>query len=249
LDPLRDRRLPLRHPPTAQNPLFTTVAVLTLALGIGTNTALFSVVNGVLLNPLPYEHPERLVTLSSRDADFERSSISYPNFLDWRRDNHSFAAMAAYREENFNLTGMGDAERLRAEMVSATFFPILGVQPSAGRLFTEQEGQVGAAPVVVISEGLWKRKFASAPDAVGKPVALNGTLYTIVGVIPDGFHYQGGNFHANSEVYVPIGQWNDPLFRSRATALGMNGVGRLKEGVTLEQANSDMSGVAAQSYR
>ncbi|MGA8233924.1 MAG: permease prefix domain 1-containing protein, partial [Candidatus Acidiferrales bacterium] len=112
-----------------KNPLFTTVAILTLALGIGANTALFSVVNGVLLNPLPYQHPERLVAVFTRNAEFEHSSISYPNFLDWRRDNHSFSALAAFREENFNLTGMGNAERLRAEMVSATFFPLLEVNP------------------------------------------------------------------------------------------------------------------------
>ncbi len=228
-----------------KNPLFTTVAILTLGLGIGANTALFSVVNGVLLNPLPYDHPDQLVAVYAHDADFEHLSISYPNFLDWQHDSHSFSALAAFREENFNLTGMGNAERLRAEMVSATFFPLLGVNPVAGRLFTEPEDQVGAAPVAVISEGLWKRKFGSAPDAVGKSVALNGTLYTIVGVIPAGFHYQSGNFHNNSEVYTPIGQWNDALFRSRSTSLGMDAVGRLNPGVTLQQANSDMSGVAA----
>ncbi len=227
-----------------KNPLFTTVAILTLALGIGANTALFSVVNGVLLNPLPYQHPERLVAVFTRNAEFEHSSISYPNFLDWRRDNHSFSALAAFREENFNLTGMGNAERLRAEMVSATFFPLLEVNPVAGRLFSEQEDQVGGAPVALISEGLWKRKFGSAPDAVGKSLALNGTLRTIVGVIPAGFHYQASDFHNNSEVYVPIGQWNDPLFLNRGTSMGMDAVGRLKPGVTLQQANSDMSSVA-----
>ena len=198
-----------------KNPLFTAVAVLTLALGIGANTALFSVVNGVLLSPLPYAQPERLVAVFSRTAEFERSSISYPNFLDWQRDNHSFSALAAFREENFNLTGMGNAERLRAEMVSATFFPILGVNPVAG----------------------------SAPDAVGKSIALNGTLYTIVGVIPASFHYQASDFHNNSEVYTPVGRWNDPLFRSRGTALGLDGVGRLKPGVTLQQADADMARV------
>ena len=228
-----------------KNPLFTTIAIFTLALGIGANTALFSVVNGVLLNPLPYEHPEQLVAVYTHNADFEHASISYPNFLDWQHDNHSFSALAAFREENFNLTGMGNAERLRAEMVSATFFPLLGVNPVAGRLFTEQEDQVGAAPVAVISEGLWKRKFGAAPEAVGKSVALNGTLYTIVGVIPAGFHFQSGDFHTNSEVYTPVGQWNDALFRSRATSMGMDAVGRLSPGVTLKQANSDLSGVAA----
>jgi len=228
-----------------KNPGFTAVAVLTLALGIGANSALFSVVNGVLLNPLPFEQPERLVALYSRTPEFTHSSISYPNFLDWRHDNRSFSALAAFRAENFNLTGMGDAERLRANMVSAAFFPILGVKPVVGRGFTDQEDQVGGAPVALISEGLWKRKFGSSPGAVGNSIALNGKLYTIAGVIPASFHYQNNNFESKSEVYVPIGQWNDPLFHDRRAAMGMDAVGRLKTGVTLEQANSDMSGVAA----
>jgi len=226
-------------------PGFAAVAILTLALGIGANTALFSIVDGVLLNPLPYEHPDELVALYSRTAEFAHSSISYPNFLDWRRENHSFSSLASFRGENFNLTGMGDAERLSAEMVSASFFPLLGVKPVVGRGFTEQEDQVGGAPVALISEGLWKRKFGLTPDTVGKSIILNGTLYTIVGVIPATFHYRNDNFQSNSEVYVPIGQWNDPLFRDRRAGMGMDAVGRLKPGVTLGQANSDMSAVAA----
>jgi predicted permease len=228
-----------------KNPGFAAIAVLTLALGIGANTALFSVVNGVLLNPMPYQEPERLMALYSKTADFTRSSISYPNFLDWRRDNQTFTSMAAFRPDNLNLTGMGDAERLKTEMVSATFFPLLGVKPILGRVFTEQEDQVGAAPVALISEGLWKRKFGASPDVVGKSMNLNETLYTIIGVIPGSFHYQSGNFHSNCEVYVPIGQWNDPLFRDRRAGMGMDAVGRLKPGVTLEQAKADLSGVAA----
>ena len=227
-----------------KNPGFAGIAVLTLALGIGANTALFSIVNGVLLNPLPYQQPGELVALYSRTTDFTHSSISYPNFLDWRHDNKTFTAIAAFRPDNLNLTGMGDAERLKAEMVSATFFPILGVKPIVGRVFTEPEDQVGGSPVAVISEGLWKRKFGASSDAVGKSMALNGTLYTVVGVIPASFHYQSGNFHSNCEVYIPIGQWNDPLFRNRRVGMGMDAVGRLKPGVTLEQAKADMSGVA-----
>jgi len=228
-----------------KNPGFTAIAVLTLALGIGANTALFSIVNGVLLNPLPYDKPDGLVALYARTAEFAHSSISYPNFLDWRHDNRSFSALAAFRQENFNLTGMGDAERLKAEMVSATFFPILGVNPRIGRVFSELEDQAGAARVALISEGLWKRKFGSSPDSVGKSIILNGALYTIVGVIPASFHYQNGNFQNNTEVYVPIGQCNAPLFRDRRAGMGMDAVGRLKAGVTLEQASTDMKAVAA----
>jgi predicted permease len=226
-------------------PGFTAVAILTLALGVGANTALFSVVNGVLLNPLPYEQPDRLVTINSRTAQIPRDSISYPNFLDWRRDNHSFSALAAFCSQNFNLTGMGDAERLKANRVSAAFFPILGVKPIVGRAFTEEEDQLGGAPVALISEGLWRSKFGSSPDALGKPITLDGTLYTIVGVIPASFHFENDSFFNNGEVYVPIGQWNHPIFRDRRASMGAAAVGRMKPGVTLQQAASDMNAVAA----
>ena len=169
---LADLRYGLRM--LRKNPGFTAVAVVTLALGIGANTAIFSVVSGVLLNPLPYPGPERLVALYSKTAEFDRSSISYPNLLDWVRDNHSFSAIAGYRADSYNLTDMGEPERLPAEMVSASFFAILGVKPALGRAFLPPDDQVGAAPVVMISHGLWTRKFGSSPEAVGKAVTLNG---------------------------------------------------------------------------
>ncbi len=224
----------------AKSPGFTAVAIITLALGIGANTALFSVVNGVLLNPLPYGQPDRLVALYSRDANFAKSSISYPNFLDWVRDNRSFSALAAYRGDDFILMGMGEPERVPGEMISAHFFPLLGVKPVVGRTFLPEEDQAGAAPVVLISGGFWKRKFGSSPEALGKSLTLNGSAYTIVGVIPVDFHYTGNNFH-RSDVYTPIGQWNDPTFRDRRVGMGMDAVGRLKPGVTFAQANADMA--------
>jgi predicted permease len=239
---IQDLRYGLRM--LAKNPGFTMVAVLTLALGIGANTAIFSVVNGVLLNPLPYPQPEQLVALYSRDAQFSRSSISFPNFLDWVRNNHSFSALAAYREGNFDLTGQGEPERLAAEMVSASFFQLLGVKPALGRSFTPEEDQVGAAPVVLISGGLWKRKFGSSPDVLGKALTLSGVAYTVVGVIPSNFYYSGNNFQPNGvDVFVPIGQGNDPLFRDRRTGMGTNAVGRLKPVVTFEQAKADMDAI------
>ncbi len=226
-----------------RNPGFTVVAVLTLALGIGANTAIFSVVNGVLLSPLPYPHPDRLVALYSRTAQFSNSSISYPNFLDWARDNHSFSAMAAYREDNFTLTGAGEPERVSAEFVSASFFPLLGVEPALGRSFTRQEDQLGAAPVVILSGGFWKRKFGTSRDILGKAITLNGTPYTVVGVLPATFYYSGNNFQ-RSDVYVPIGQTSDSIFRDRRASMGTNAVGRLKPGVTFQQARADMDGLA-----
>src|SRR5215831_7972029 len=225
-----------------KSPGFTAVAVLTLALGIGANTALFSVINGVLLSPLPYAEPDRLVALYSRDARFTRSSISYPNFLDWVRDNRSFSALAGYREADLSLTGMGEPERVSAEMISASFFPLLGVRPVIGRTFLHEEDQAGARPVVLISGGLWKRKFGSAPDAVGKTLTLDGVAYTIVGVIPADFRYSGNNFQLG-DVYTPLGQWSDPTFRDRRAGMGTNAVGRLKPGVSFAQAKADMDGL------
>lgn len=238
----QDLRYALRM--LGKNPGFAIVAVLTLALGIGANTALFSIVNGVLLSPLPYEQPERLVALYSKTPEFKYSSISYPNFLDWQQYNTTFTALGAFRSDTFNLTGMGDAERLHGNMVSATFFPILGVRPIAGRVFSEAEDKLGGDPNALIGEGLAKRKFGSAQAAVGRTFTLNGTLYGIVGVVPASFHYENNNYDSKAEVYVPLGQWTEPLFRDRKTGMGMDGVGRLKPGVTLEQANADMSRVA-----
>lgn len=235
----------------AKSPGFAAIAILTLALGIGANTAVFSVVNGVLLNPLPYAQPDRLVAVYSKNKAFDHSSISYPNFLDWVRDQHSFSALAAYRGDDYNLIGMGEPQRVSAEMVSASFFPLLGIHPVVGRQFRPEEDQIGAQPVALISGGLWKREFGSSPDAVGKTLDLNGVGYQIVGVIPASFHYQSFNFQDNTDVFVPIGQWNDSTFRNRSAGMGMDAVGRLKPGVTLAQAQADMDAIAqhlAQAY-
>jgi predicted permease len=229
----------------AKNFGFTAVAIVTLALGIGANTALFSIVNGVLLNPLPYEHAEQLVAVYAKTVEFKTSSITYPNFLDWQRDNHSFTALAAFRSDTFNLIGEGEAEHLHGNMVTATFFPVLGVQPVAGRIFSEQEDQLGGTPTALISEGLAKRKFGSAGAALGQSLSLNGKLYGVVGVIPASFRFENNNFDSKAEVYVPIGQWSEPLFRDRSASMGMDAVGRLKPEVTLQQADADMSSVAA----
>jgi predicted permease len=238
---LQDIRFGIRM--VVKSPGFAAIAILTLALGIGANTALFSVVNGVLLNPLPYHQPDRLVAIYAKSKEFAHSSISYPNFLDWVRTQRSFSSMASFRQENYNLTGMGEPERVKAEMVSSEFFSVLGVNPVAGRLLRPEEDKVGAQPVALISGGFWKRKFGSSPDALGKTLRLDGAGYTIVGVIPADFRYQSGNFQ-ESDVYVPIGQWNDSTFRDRRAGMGMDAVGRLRPGVTLQQAQSDLDSVA-----
>ncbi len=222
-----------------KNPGFTAVAVLTLALGIGANSALFSVVNGVLLNPLPFPNPNELVAVYSRTGTFQESSISYPNFLDWQKDNHSFSSLSAFRSDDFNMTGVGEPERLHAHMISAEFFPTLGLRPLLGRNFRSEEDRAGAGPVAILGDGLWKRKFGASREVLGRSSTLNGKVYTVIGVAPG--HVTG---LSPSDIYVPIGQWNDPTFRDRRISMGMNSIGRLKPGVSIEQARADMSRVA-----
>jgi predicted permease len=224
----------------ARNPGFTVVAVVTLALGIGANTALFSVVNGVLLNPLPYAHPEQLVTLHASKQNFETGSISYPNFLDWQRENHTFASMAVARRYSFTLTGAGEAEQVSAEFISSDFFSVLSVKPAIGRTFTPDESQKGAGPVALISAGLWKRKFGSAPDVLGKSITLDGRDYTVVGVVPASFDLLLPSFSVK-DVYVPIIQWDHPSLFIRSAGLGIHGIGRLKRGITIDQARAEMA--------
>ncbi|MGB2671768.1 MAG: ABC transporter permease [Candidatus Acidiferrum sp.] len=221
-----------------KSPGFTAIAVLTLALGIGANTALFSVVNGVLLNPLPFPNPDQLVAVYSKTAEFEQSSISYPNFLDWVRDNHSFSKLGAFRSEEYNMTGQGEPERLHGHMISADFFPALGINPVLGRYFLPEEDKPGAAPVALIGDGLWKRKFGLSPDVLGKRISLNGKGYTVIGVARGQI-----SDLSPSDVYVPIGQWTEPTFLNRGISMGTNAIGRLKPGVTFEQAVADMSSV------
>lgn len=140
-------------------PGFAVIAILTLALGIGANTALFSVVNGVLLNPLPYPRPNEVVSASSRTPDFGQSSISYPDFQDWARENRSFEALAAYRQTSFNMVGQGEPERVSAMEVSSVFFPMLGVNPMLGRNFSTAEDEPNGPPAVILSGVFWKTKI------------------------------------------------------------------------------------------
>jgi predicted permease len=238
---LRDLQYAARQ--MKKSPGFVIVATLTLALGIGANTTIFSVVNGVLLNPLPYQNPDRLVVLFHSKQNFENGSISYPNFLDWQRDNQSFEAMAAYRGAGgLTLTGAGEAESLRGEMVSAGFFEILGVNPLMGRTFTPEEDRLGANPTVMITEGLWKRKFSSNPHIVGQTIILDGVGRTIIGVLPASFHFTLWNFQP-AEAYTAVGEFREPEFRDRTSAWGMDAIARLKPGATLASAAQDMERV------
>ncbi len=226
-----------------KSPGFTATVVLTLALGIGVNTAVFSIVNGVLLNPLPYPQPDRLVTLHESKPNFEAGSISYLNFRDWREQNTTFSSMAVTRSYAFSMTGNGKAEQVRGEFTSSDFFHLLSVEPVIGRNFAPREDEIGADPVALISAGLWNRKFGRSPSVLGKSINLDGKAYTIVGVIPASFDLLAPSFRP-SDVYVPITQWTNPLLlSSRSAGLGIHGFGRLKPGVTIAQARADMERV------
>jgi predicted permease len=235
---LQDLRYGLRM--LAKSPGFTAIAILTLALGIGANTALFSVVNGVLLNPLAYPQSGQLVAIYGKTTGYEQAPINYPNFQDWQRETQAFSSMAIYRNQDYNFIGTGEAERLTGYMVSADFFSTLGVAPVLGRTFRPDDDHPGAAPVAILGGGFWKRKFGSSLEIIGKPIRLNGTSYTIAGVIPAGFTFYG----RDRDVYTPIGQWTDANFRDRRVDVSSHGIGRLKPGVTLLQAKADMDGIA-----
>ena len=197
--------------------------------------------NGVLTCTLPFTYLQELTARYEHTTNFEKLSISYPNFLDWQRSNSTFASMAAYRSENFNITGSGEPERVRGGMVSAEFFPTLGVKPLLGRLFVRDEDGLGAAPVALLGEGFWERRFGSARNIIGRQIIMNGDAYTIVGVIPASFHLSAFNFGGIKDVYVPVGQTKDPFFYHRDAHKGMDAIGRLKPGVSLAAAQADMA--------
>jgi predicted permease len=236
---LQDLRYGLRI--LASNAGFTIVAVLTLTLGIGANTAIFSVINGVLLQPLPYHDPSRLMILGEKTPEFDNMSVSVPNLQDWQRENRSFESLAGHRWADYDLTGSRMPEHLGGRMVSASFFSTFGIKPVRGRDFEAREDHMGAARVVVIGGGLWKRRFGANSDIIGKLITLSGQGYTVIGVVPADFRFFGP-----ADVFTLLGQWDDVLAHSREAHPGLRAVGRLKPGVSREQAQSDMNSVAAQ---
>jgi predicted permease len=238
---LQDLRFALRQ--LRKSPGFTTVVIITLALGIGVNTALFSIVNTVLLHPIASPRPEELVAVDAAKPNFETGSISYPNFRDWQRNNHSFTALAIFRHTGFVLTGTGDSERLHGDYVSSDLFSLLGVKPVLGRLLAPGEDEIGQGAVVLIGEGFWARKFGSKPDVLGRALTLDGKNFTIVGVIPATFNLTFRTLRAE-DVYAPIGQWPTGALKNRAAGLGIHGIARLRPGVTLAQARADMNSVS-----
>ncbi|HEV8204650.1 MAG TPA: ABC transporter permease [Pyrinomonadaceae bacterium] len=223
-----------------KNPGFTIVAVIALALGIGANTAIFSVVNTVLLQPLPYKDPERLVMVweEATKAGYPQDTPTAANFVDWRTQNQTFEGMAAIADDSFNLTGTGDPERLEGQRVSTDLFPLFGVEPQIGRVFAAAEDQPGNERVVLLSYGLWQRRFGGDAGIVGKTLQLNGAGYTVVGVMPARFQFPT----PDDEVWVPIAFTQEDAANRNRHYLRV--VGRLKPGFSLAQAQADMSTIA-----
>jgi predicted permease len=222
-----------------KSPGFTAVAILTLALGIGVNTALFSVVNGVALNPLPYPQANQLVALWWDRMPGQHSSIPYLNFLDWQKQSTAFSSVGAYLGDNMIVTGAGEPERVDGVKISANFFDLLGVKPLLGRSFRPEEDQVGAGAVALIGDGFWNRKFGSSLDVLGKSITVDGRNCTIIGVAPE-----KSPVYTTADVFTPLGQFNEEPFRDRRASLGTVGIARMKPGVTLAQARADMDSVA-----
>ena len=224
-----------------KRPGFTVVAVLTLALGIGANTAIFSVVNAVLLKPLQFHDPERLVIVweDATFAGFPRNTPAPANYVDWKTQTQSFVDMAATAESTFNLTGDGDPERVAAYSVTANFFPLLGVPPALGRVFTADDDRPGAHNVVMLSHGLWQSRYGSDPQIINRDIQLNGAKYTVVGVMPAGFQF----FESDVRLWVPIALDAEDLATRGGHYLKV--IARMKPGVTLDQAQADLAAVMA----
>jgi putative ABC transport system permease protein len=225
----------------SKQPGFTLVAVVTLALGIGANTAIFSVVNAVLLRPLPYEDSERLVFLSERTQQMDDVSLSWPNYQDWLARNTVFEQIGVYNRDSYNLTESGEPERLLAGQVTAELFAALRVKPTLGRVLTREEDKPGAQPLVVLSYGLWQRRFGGDPNIINKDIKLNDQNYTVIGVTPAGFQYP-----ARVELWVSVGRLTgSEAWQGRGNHMGLYGIARLKPGVTVEQARAEMESISA----
>lgn len=240
---LRDLRHALRV--LARTPAFTLVVIFTLAIGIGANTAMFSVVNAVLLEGLPFRDADRVVDINEYNSG-RPTAIAPANFVDWRRMSRSFETMSVYRSRTYNVaTGAGEPERLSGALTSSTFFQVLGVSPLTGRVFTSEDAAPGQASVV-LSFGMWQRRFAGAADVVGKDVRLNGERYVVVGIMPAGFNFpQDAEFWLAAPNDIPGGAGpGDP--RENRGAHYLRGIGRLAEGVSVEQANAELATITEQ---
>jgi putative ABC transport system permease protein len=232
----QDLRYALRQ--LGRAPGFTAVAVLTLALGIGATSAIFSMVNAVLLRPLPYREPAELMMLHEARPDGTRNTVSFPNFADWRAQDSAFRALAIVREQQFVLTGGTSPERVPGALVSADFLRVFGLEPVAGRLFAPGEDRAGRDGVAVISYGLWQGRFGGGGDAIGRTLVVDGRSVTVVGVAPAGFRYP-----SDADVWIPVSRDIPDLLSNRGLH-AYEVVGRLRSGATAEAARARLAALA-----
>ena len=231
-----------------KRPGFTAVAVLALALGIGANTAIFSVVNAVLLRPLPFKDPERLVMVWEHNRPRGRTMnvINPGNFLDWREQSSVFEQMAAFYDTQLNLTGEGASpEEAPAQVVTVNLFSLLGVNAELGRTFIDEEGQEGRDHVAILSHGLWQRRFGGDRNVIGKTIMLDGQSHTVVGVMPADFRFyvkQATLINKPAQIWLPRVFAPDAKVRKGRF---MSAIARLKPGVTLEQAQAEMNTIGS----
>jgi putative ABC transport system permease protein len=234
-------RLALRQ--LTKNPAFSAVAILTLALGIGANTAIFSIVNAVLLRPLPYADADRIMVLNESSGPGQDYSVAFPDYLDWQKDNTVFEHLAATHKESRNLSGIPgrDPERISGAAVTRNFFSVIGLGPEIGRTFTEDEDKAGAPPVVVISDRLWRRAFNADPAVLGRSITLHDQNYTVIGVMPPQVTSpQDSDFWMSMMRRSNNGVWMQRFIHPMIYVWG-----KLKPGVTVEQARTEMKGIAA----
>ncbi len=223
-----------------KKPAFTAIVVLALAIGIGANTAIFSVVNAILLRPLPYKNFDRIsmVWMDNPKLGVAEDWHSYPNYVDYKLQNQVYEDMAAFNNRSFNLTGVGDPIRILGAWNTASLFSVLGVEPLMGRVFTEEEEEPGKDLVVVLSNGLWRSRFGSNPNAIGQAISMNGANRTVIGVMPPGFSFPD----KRTEVWVPLAL--SPQRKQARSVISYKAVGRLKPGVSMAQARADMGAIA-----
>jgi putative ABC transport system permease protein len=236
---LQDIRYGLRS--LLKHRTLTLLAIVTLALGIGANTAMFSVINAVLLRPLPYAEPDRLVWMNESGDEVANRWVSYPNFLDWRERSKSFEAMSTIRGWSVTMTGVDQAVNLNARMVAADYFKVMRVAPVMGRAFTADDDKPGASAVTVLSHAFWQSRFAGDKDIVGKTITLDDRPYSVIGVMPQSFAHQGP-----PPLWLPMGPQN---WKERDVRVGGNVIARLKPGVSLDQARAEINAVAKQLAR
>ena len=223
-----------------KSPAFTITTILIMGLAIGANTAIFSLVDAVLLESLPYPEPERLFTVTEANASYPKMSVSYPDYVDWRANQHSFADMAVFRRDNFNLTGNGDPAWVHGAFVTSSYFRVLGFGPTMGRGFTESDDHPGGAGVVLLSDKFWRTRFGADPKIIGRTLVLNDISYEVLGITPPEIMNP-----ENMDVFLPFSHFDrQAAFTDRGTHPGLYCLARLQPNVSAETASAEFQVIA-----